>query len=135
MLESTNMKATQKNSKEPAVRPFTLLKMSGVLEDRAINIINAYRVWEEMTNDEAYMTAAKYSTSFLPPLPSHKKFKQKFGPKFAKSLKMKKQRSRGSKRSIVDNGRHTVDPPTLSNCSSFETRPLTLKETRLLMSM
>jgi hypothetical protein len=132
MLESTNMTSTKK-SKQYIVRPYTLPKMSGVMEQRAIDIMNAYRVWEEMAKDEMFMASAKYAATYLPPLSKHKKYKQKFGPSVPKSPFQKKRRP--SRLAANGGGGGNVDPPLLMTYASHETRPLTLKETRLIMSM
>lgn len=103
------------------------------MEQRAIDIMNAYRVWEEMAKDELFMASAKYAATYLPPLSKHKKYKQKFGPSVPKSPFQKRRRP--SRLATNGGGGSTVDPPLLMTYASHETRPLTLKETRLIMSM
>ena len=97
-------------------------------------MISAYRVWEEMTNDETFMNSSKYSSlSYLPPLSKHKKYKQTYGPSCPKSVGRNKSRGRqyGSSNMVHQT---SVDPPLLISYASHDTKPLSLKETRLLMS-
>ena len=134
-----------------AVRPFNLTKYCGVMEKRAINIMGAYRVWEEMMSDEQFVLATQKSATCLPPLGRHKKYKARWGPLFPhQSNHARKKRGSLLTTTASGNGgnggsggvgaraiRHTTLDIMSSQTDSVveRDRPLTLMETRKLISM
>jgi len=132
-----------------AVRPFNLTKYCGVMEKRAINIMGAYRVWEEMMSDEQFVLATQKSATSLPPLARHKKYKERWGPLYPHQSNHARKK-RGSLLTTTTSGnggsssgvgaraiRHTTLDIMSSQTDSIveRDRPLSLMETRKLIAM
>ena len=124
ILVSTNLQSGSSDN-EQTVKPFSLTKFAGVMEQRAIEICSAFRVWQEMTKDQSFMNNAKFSSTVLPPLPSHKKYKTLHGPNKRKTGYTYSSPLRG-------NASHTSS--RLSTLEAVSDTPLTVKEMRLLFN-
>ena len=121
MLISTNI-ANVSSDAVQTVKPFSLIKFSGKMEKRALAIISAFRIWQEMTNDEVFMQSARFSPSTLPPLKKHFKFKTLHGPSTRKRA--------GSQRTTTP----LKGAPLIARLNQDSDVPVSVKEMRMLFS-